>query len=111
MEILDEFQKILNYENSYSLSNFYEPIHVHYSNQTFFIFRLEDWETYNHGISGKNIMTYVLLHRRILLKPVVKELFDLVDYCKNNISKNADYKDLICKIQKYSDFQDVLEVI
>jgi hypothetical protein len=111
MEILDEFQKILNYENSYSLSN-YEPIHVHYSNQTFFIFRLEGWETYAHpGMGGKNLMTYVLLHRRILLKPVIKELFDLVDYCKNNISKNADYKDLIGKIQKYSDFQDVLEVI
>ena len=109
MEILDDLQKVLN--SGFPPVGLNASIEVHYFGGSIAIFSLESWSCDYRGTGDVcQSMNYRLLHKKLIVGSITKELFFLIEYCKKNIT-NANYENLNNKIKKFSDFQDLLECV
>lgn len=114
LEIIDDLQKILNGKDNYmpSIIQSPGPIQIHYNNQSFYILRLNSWTVGDeYGYQTQMLRYELLYHEPFLSDSTITEFSKLINYCKKNIKSDGNYENLLEKIRKCCDIQDVLQSI
>lgn len=114
LEILDDLQNIINDDNClYPLGVGKLGYAVYYSNNYFFVMRhieISVQESVNESLTQTEFRSRLYYSEKVK-DSIFLELIKLINYCKKNLGGNKKYNELLEKVRKLSDFQDVLECI